>query len=70
LRAQSDSDGSGRIYHVAYLAADGAGGSCTGTEAVGVPRQDAGDVPPVDDCALYDATAASVRPLFITLVRN
>ena len=70
LRAQSDPHGNGRIYHVAYVAAAAGGASCTGTVVVGVPRASAGDTAPIDDGSLYDATAASVRPLFITLLRR
>ncbi|MFN8466349.1 MAG: hypothetical protein U0X20_12400 [Caldilineaceae bacterium] len=70
LRAQSDPHGNGRVYHVTYVAADAAGASCTGSVRVGVPPADAGDTAPVDDGGRYDATAASVRPLFITLLRK
>ena len=70
LRAQSDPQGNGRIYHVGYVAADVAGASCSGSVRVGVPRAAAGDTAPIDDGGRYDATAASVRPLFVTLVRK
>jgi len=47
--------GNGRVYHIAFSAADGHGGSCTGEVLVGVPH-DIQDTP-VDDGALYDSTA-------------
>jgi TolB protein len=39
LRAERDNRGDGRVYRIAFEAADGNGGSCTGTAPVGVPRR-------------------------------
>ena len=39
LRAERDPDGDGRVYRVAFRAADGNGGECEGVAKVSVPRQ-------------------------------
>lgn len=44
----------GRVYHIAFVASDGNGGTCRGTVYVGVPH-DKKDTP-VDDGPLFDAT--------------
>ncbi len=44
----------GRVYHIAFEAFDGKGGSCSGTMMVGVPHDK--ERPPVDGGALFDAT--------------
>ena len=44
----------GRVYHIAFVASDGNGGSCSGIVKVGVPH-DKKDTP-VDDGPLFDAT--------------
>lgn len=46
--------GDGRVYHIAYTADDGNGGTCSGTVTVGVPH-DVKDTA-VDGGALYDST--------------
>ncbi len=46
--------GNGRVYHIAFTATDGIGGSCDGVVTVGVPH-DRMDTP-IDDGALYDST--------------
>jgi TolB protein len=45
LRAERDGSGNGRVYRVAFQAADGRGGTCDGTVEVGVPK---GSGAPVD----------------------
>jgi streptogramin lyase len=47
--------GDGRVYHIAYSAIDGHGGTCTGTVTVSVPHDQRGS-PAVDGGALYDST--------------
>jgi Tol biopolymer transport system component len=39
LRAERDVRGDGRVYRIEFEVADGHGGTCTGTAAVGVPRR-------------------------------
>jgi TolB protein len=39
IRAERDSRGDGRVYRIAFTAADGRGGSCSGTATVSVPRK-------------------------------
>ena len=46
--------GNGRVYHIAFTASDGVGGSCSSTVLVGVPH-DVKDTP-IDEGALYDST--------------
>jgi hypothetical protein len=46
--------GDGRVYHIAFTASDGVGGSCSDTVFVGVPH-DKKDTP-IDGGALYDST--------------
>lgn len=48
--------GNGRVYQVTFRAADGHGGSCTGTVSVSVPR-DQGKGVAVDDGPAYDSTS-------------
>ena len=48
--------GDGRVYHVAFTAADGNGGTCTGTVKVGVPHDQRGRAA-VDGGPLYDSTS-------------
>ena len=47
--------GNGRVYHIAFTATDGHGGSCTGTVKVSVPHDQRG-APAVDGGPLYDST--------------
>ncbi|MEZ4736529.1 MAG: tandem-95 repeat protein [Caldilineaceae bacterium] len=74
LRAEYDQNGNGRTYHIGFTAADGNGGSCSGSVHVGVPLNDGGPV--VDDGALYDSTidttipGAEMHQLFLPLVTN
>jgi len=48
--------GNGRVYHIAFTAADGNGGTCSGTVKVCVPHDQAGGGC-VDDGPLYDSTS-------------
>lgn len=48
--------GNGRIYHIAFTASDGLGGSCSGTVLVSVPHDQRGAAA-VDDGPLFDSTA-------------
>ena len=71
LRAQSDPVGNGHVYHVTYLAADAAGGELHRQSwPWAYPGRMRATPMPVDDGGRYDATVASVRPLFIMLVRK
>jgi dipeptidyl aminopeptidase/acylaminoacyl peptidase len=38
LRGERSPGGDGRVYRIAFTASDGAGGTCSGTSTVGVPR--------------------------------
>jgi hypothetical protein len=55
LRASRQPKGDGRVYHVSFAANDNAGGICTGTVSVCVPRKSHGTC--VDEGPLYDSTA-------------
>jgi hypothetical protein len=54
LRYERADAGDGRVYHLAFAATDGRGGSCTGEVTVGVRN---GFAPAVDGGAAYDSTA-------------
>jgi predicted extracellular nuclease len=54
VRAERAGNGNGRVYHIAFMAADETG-SCTGTVLVSVPLSRNG-TPAVDDGPLYDST--------------
>lgn len=54
LRAERTGGGNGRVYHVSFVASDGAGGQCSGTVQVIVPHDRRGGA--VDDGPLHDAT--------------
>lgn len=47
--------GNGRVYHIAFTADDGNGGTCAGTVQVCVPHDESGEEC-VDDGPLYDST--------------
>jgi subtilisin-like proprotein convertase family protein len=55
LRAERSGLGDGRVYHIAFTADDGQGGTCSGTVTVCVPHDQAGD-DCVDQGPLYDST--------------
>jgi hypothetical protein len=57
LLTERSGRGDGRVYHVAFTADDGHGGSCSGVVTVGVPHDQRGSAP-VDQGALYDSTVA------------
>ena len=54
-RAERDGGNDGRVYHIAFTAT-GAGGSCTGSVTVGVPKSEGDNGGPVDQGALYNST--------------
>ncbi len=55
LRAEREGGGNGRVYVVSFSARDGAGATCSGGVAVGVPHNR--HRTPIDDGQLYDSTA-------------
>jgi len=55
VRAERDGSNDGRVYHIAFTAT-GAGGSCTGSVTVGVPKSQGNNGGPVDQGALYNST--------------
>jgi hypothetical protein len=55
LRASRQKGGDGRVYHLSFVADDGAGGVCTGTVSVCVPRNRRTAC--LDGGPLYDSTA-------------
>jgi hypothetical protein len=62
VRAQARERGDGRVYHIAFSADDGKGGTCTGTATVCVPRpgwRRSDDC--VDQGPLHDSTVATAR---------
>jgi hypothetical protein len=54
VRAEHSGLGNGRVYHIAFTASDGKGGSCSGIVTVGVPQKKKST--PVDEGALFDAS--------------
>ncbi len=58
VRAERDGAGNGRVYHVAFTAGDGHGGSCSSVIQVSVPVSQRMGGAFVDDGALFDSTAA------------
>jgi hypothetical protein len=56
VRAERDGGANGRVYHIAFTADDGHGGTCSGEVLVGVPRSKRHAM--VDDGPLYDSTVA------------
>jgi large repetitive protein len=42
LRAERKGNGNGRVYRIHYIVSDGEGGTCSGVEKVGVPKQKKG----------------------------
>ena len=48
LRAERAGGGDGRVYHIAYTANDGQGGSCSGSTTVGVPHDQGGSPVAID----------------------
>jgi CSLREA domain-containing protein len=55
VRAERDSAGNGRVYHITFTAT-AIGGVCTGTLTVGVPLDQSANGGPIDEGALYDST--------------
>ena len=60
LRAERNPKGDGRVYRIAYIAADGEGGTCSGTATVNVARKQ-GDVA-LDSGTSHDSFAAVPLP--------
>jgi hypothetical protein len=56
LRAERSGTANGRVYNVSFFASDSAGGTCTGTVAVGVPHDQGKGRIPIDDGQIYDST--------------
>ncbi|HEX8435140.1 hypothetical protein, partial [Archangium sp.] len=48
LRAERSNTGDGRVYRIAYTATDANGESCSGTVAIGVPKDLGKGSTPVD----------------------
>lgn len=57
LRSERSGGGNGRVYHVAFTAADAAGGNCTGEVTVCVPHDGKPGRVCVDEGPLFDSTA-------------
>jgi cysteine-rich repeat protein len=60
IRAERAGGGDGRVYHLAFRASDGRGGTCTGTVTVCVPHDAAGTCG--DGAPLVDATGPANCP--------
>jgi hypothetical protein len=56
VRAERSGTGDGRVYHIAYSASDGKGGTCSGTVKVSVNHSV--KVAAVDGSPLHDSTVA------------
>jgi hypothetical protein len=56
VRAERAGNRNGRVYHVAFSAADGKGGTCTGDVTVAVPHS-RGSVA-IDDGPVFDSTTS------------
>jgi hypothetical protein len=56
LRAERDGQGDGRVYDIAFSAADSEGATCTGTVTVCVPHDQSKPVGCVDEGPLFDST--------------
>lgn len=56
LRAERSGTGDGRVYIVDFSAADAEGDKCNGTVTVGVPHDQGGKKPPIDDGIRYEST--------------
>lgn len=55
LRQERSGTGNGRVYAIRFQAADGHGGTCTGTVTVGVPHDQGRGSTPIDDGQNYDS---------------
>ena len=56
VRAERSGTGDGRVYHLAFQADDGHGGTCTGDVTVGVPHSMGKGVIAIDSGQVYDST--------------
>lgn len=57
LRSERSGGGNGRVYHIAFTAADGAGGDCDGEVTVCVPHDGKPGRVCVDEGPLFDSSA-------------
>ena len=60
LRAERDAGGDGRVYHVAFTADDGDGGTCAGEVVVCVPHDQGDGASCADGGPLVDATGGEI----------
>ena len=56
VRAERDTPGNGRVYHIGFTAFDGEGGQCSGEVIVEVPRNNGKKGDAIDDNPDYDST--------------
>ena len=59
LRAERDGQKDGRVYHIAFSAADSEGATCTGTVTVCVPHDQSNPVGCADEGPLFDSTVCA-----------
>ena len=62
VRAERMGGGNGRVYYLNFTAADGNGGSCSGTVTVGVPHDQGRGRVPVPDGPLFDSVTGAALP--------
>jgi hypothetical protein len=62
IRAERSAHGNGRVYHVAFSASDGNGGTCTGEVRVCVPHDRGHLRGCVDEGPLFDSTGPCTGP--------
>lgn len=56
VRAERSGMGNGRVYTIAFTAADDLGGTCAGMVSVGVPHDQGQENRPIDDGQFFDST--------------
>jgi hypothetical protein len=61
VRAELSAEGDGRVYHVAFSASDGKGGTCTGVVLVCVPHDRHHGHDCIDEGPLFDSTGPCTR---------
>jgi hypothetical protein len=59
LLAERRGGGDGRVYRIAFVVSDGRLGQCSGSVAVGVPRNQSKQAAPVDSGQAFDSFSAS-----------
>jgi hypothetical protein len=62
VRAEREGRGDGRVYHIAFMAADDRGGVCTATVSVCTPHDQRGGRTCVDQGAVNDSTQPTCVP--------